>query len=154
MDTRICSICKEEKPVDLFSKHSARKSGYQPYCKPCAHTKRVDWARNNKDKGRQYKLKYDYKMSVQTFDKMVKDQDNKCAICSEDFTTTPCIDHDHSCCGPKKACEKCVRGLLCTRCNVIVGVLETFKYLPEAEDYINNHASVPVAVEQSGLLPR
>jgi hypothetical protein len=40
-------------------------------------------------------------------------QHNKCAICREIFTTTPCVDHNH------KTDE--IRGLLCQKCNRILG---------------------------------
>ncbi|MFD0298820.1 endonuclease domain-containing protein [Streptomyces sp. NPDC127123] len=36
------------------------------------------------------------------------------------------IDHDHKCCPePGKGCQACVRGLLCRRCNVLIGHYET-----------------------------
>jgi len=31
------------------------------------------------------------------------------------------VDHDHGCCSGKTSCGKCVRGFLCTTCNVFLG---------------------------------
>lgn len=31
------------------------------------------------------------------------------------------IDHDHSCCGPRKSCRFCRRGLACRLCNIVIG---------------------------------
>lgn len=36
-----------------------------------------------------------------------------------------CYDHDHACCSGSHSCGKCLRGLLCNRCNYYVGQLET-----------------------------
>lgn len=32
------------------------------------------------------------------------------------------IDHDHSCCDTKPGCGKCVRGIACARCNILIGM--------------------------------
>lgn len=32
------------------------------------------------------------------------------------------LDHDHACCPGAKSCGKCIRGLLCNRCNLGVGL--------------------------------
>lgn len=33
------------------------------------------------------------------------------------------VDHDHACCPGPIGCRDCVRGLLCTRCNRLLGHL-------------------------------
>lgn len=45
-----------------------------------------------------------------------------CMICSEPLTVdTLRLDHDHRCCGPRRACLRCIRGPLCHNCNVGLG---------------------------------
>jgi DNA-binding transcriptional MerR regulator len=46
-----------------------------------------------------------------------------CEICStHDWGHHgPCIDHDHSCCNIKLGCPKCFRGVLCSKCNSMLG---------------------------------
>lgn len=76
------------------------------------------------------------------FDALLSLQGNKCAICDR---TEPGgkgrwhVDHDHDCPehGPKKACQKCYRGLLCFNCNVALGYLgDSPMTLLKAADYL------------------
>lgn len=76
------------------------------------------------------------------FDALLSLQGNKCAICDR---TEPGgkgrwhVDHDHDCSehGPKRACQKCYRGLLCFNCNVVLGYLgDSPMTLLKAADYL------------------
>lgn len=54
------------------------------------------------------------------FSQMIIDQNNKCDICGIEFNEDTkagyiCVDHDHNCC-------QGVRGLLCNRCNMSLGL--------------------------------
>lgn len=39
MDTKICRICGEEKPITDFPKHHQCKDGYNTLCKCCANAR-------------------------------------------------------------------------------------------------------------------
>jgi len=46
---------------------------------------------------------------------------NGCYSCTSKERLT--LDHDHTICSDKKACEKCFRGVLCHKCNTALGLL-------------------------------
>lgn len=59
---------------------------------------------------------------------MLDRQGGVCAICRQPETAiikgrvaALGVDHDHSCCPGKRACGKCLRGLLCGKCNTMLG---------------------------------
>lgn len=64
---------------------------------------------------------------------MLEAQGHACAMCAKTFGEGDRIfaDHDHTCC-PKqvkataKTCGRCVRGLLCFRCNTALGYIENY----------------------------
>lgn len=47
-----------------------------------------------------------------------------CQVCERSDVSLS-VDHDHSCCAESKhSCGKCVRGLLCSDCNFLIGWLD------------------------------
>lgn len=130
-----CSKCQSEKPLDQFNKNRQRKDGLQNYCKECAYAAHRESLLRHKDKNyehhrrwsRNRNLKHCYGITIEDFEMMIFEQNNKCAICQEEMTA-PQVDHDHSCCEAGPACGTCVRALLCTNCNLGLG---NFKDSPE-----------------------
>lgn len=58
------------------------------------------------------------------YDRMFDEQAGLCAICHEPDSIKLAVDHDHACCDGDYSCGKCVRGLLCKRCNMAIGLLQ------------------------------
>jgi len=75
-------------------------------------------------------LKRLYKKSPEWYAATLVEQGGHCALCpatkgSSDGHTHLWVDHSHKCCNKSRTCGKCVRGLLCRRCNYLIGQLET-----------------------------
>lgn len=79
-----------------------------------------------------------YKLSIIQLDMMLAN--GMCEICG---TTDPgpkdfCIDHDHKCCSGTNTCGKCLRGVLCNRCNAGLGYFNDDRAtLVKAVSYLN-----------------
>lgn len=71
-----------------------------------------------------------------------KSQNGVCKICgeSEKYNRRLSVDHDHTCCSGEESCGKCIRGLLCSNCNRVLGqVKDSTKILQNMIEYINEH---------------
>jgi Recombination endonuclease VII len=88
-----------------------------------------------------------YNVTREWFDAKMIEQKRKCAICRKEEIGTYrgkikslAVDHDHSCCSGKKSCGRCVRGLLCQRCNRALGMLlESIPILKNAIRYLRKY---------------
>jgi hypothetical protein len=71
-----------------------------------------------------YKTRYN--RSTQDYETVLAEQGGHCKLCSNVRTKKRrlCWDHDHACCPGIKSCGKCVRGLLCIKCNREISVVE------------------------------
>lgn len=138
-DGRVCTKCYLLKPYEEFYKDHRCKSGYRSACKLCINKDNRErrlvkldqysamnaryWASLSPDERRarhkRYRLKSLYGITVEEYDRMLTEQDGKCAICGLTEALdhgTLAVDHDH------KTNE--VRGLLCFNCNTSIGKLE------------------------------
>jgi hypothetical protein len=121
-----CNKCKLNKNESLFYKHRTKTNGHSSTCKECQknHKKETYILGQNREAW----LRYQYKISIANYNKILISQNNKCAICkSTDNKNIKnnvfYIDHDHNCCSGRISCGKCIRGLLCNHCNVGLGAL-------------------------------
>ena len=90
-----------------------------------------------------YRLKSRFGITPVQYDEMLASQKDGCAICgNQKGERNMPVDHDHKCCPGRKSCGKCLRGILCERCNTLVGFLEkNADLLPLCEKYLNAHSS-------------
>jgi hypothetical protein len=75
------------------------------------------------NKGRDYALLKKFKITKEDYQKLLDKQGGVCAICGKTQKQQNsrfmflAVDHDHKCCPEKQTCGKCIRGLLCNKCN-------------------------------------
>lgn len=138
--TKWCSYCKQYLSVDNFTKNKRYSDGLQSYCRGCMKQYRKDnkermdanraaWFEKNADHARDKHMQNTYGITLEKYNALLLVQDNCCAICGSDSPgmrngkeLSFSVDHDHNCCPGKKSCGDCVRGLLCSKCNLALGL--------------------------------
>ncbi len=137
--TKVCTACGVEKDVTEFGTHVRRKDGRSSMCRVCHRKQENDryhadpvwaWEKNTlKRMG----------LTAESYNALLEDQGGGCAICGKAETAANkygikrlAVDHDHTCCPPRRACDNCRRGLLCSACNVALGAFQDDPDLLEA----------------------
>lgn len=144
-----CRVCGVDKPLDKFLRHGSARNGRQSKCSECAERQASDYRkmasrrwrlRNPEAYQRALAEKREYRLSVpprppepvearrarvlrrhglapDAYDAMLSGQGGGCAICGVEPEEGKFlhIDHDHE--------TEAVRGLLCKRCNMAIGLL-------------------------------
>ena len=93
-----------------------------------------------------YHIKRTYSLTLESLIELYASQAGGCAICNkalpnpgseEAYKFGMSIDHDHACCPSNQTCGKCIRGLLCRDCNLMVGhAKDSPETLKKAVEYI------------------
>jgi len=117
-----CSKCGEEKDRSCFGKHVNGRDGLMAECKPCHVARTTKKYKENGGYSTDWRFKR-HGISMDIFEEMLKSQGGGCAICGQ-FTNAMCIDHNHSHCPGSYGCSKCFRGVLCSQCNMAIGILK------------------------------
>lgn len=83
-----------------------------------------------------------YGLTRDDYVNMEKSQNGVCKICGEPekYKKRLSVDHDHACCSGSKSCGKCIRGLLCSNCNRVLGqVNDNVETLQTMIEYLNGN---------------
>lgn len=145
-ETYTCRICKRILPPSYFYKRK-ESNRYRSDCKDCFNKERRSQATPESD--RRKFLWQKYKLTPEQWDQRLKAQDSRCAICKRKEPTKKGwqMDHDHRCCPKSRTCGKCLRGILCSPCNTLIGqARESKTTLMNAIDYLDHFATPPFEV--------
>ena len=136
-----CIKCGVEKPLNLFRKKLDGKYGVGAQCKSCINAaqtrpkkpKRTKEETKNLYKSRAFFKKYGIHRS--DFDLLRAKQDNKCAICKGNLENNKKSHMDHCHASGK------LRGVLCTKCNVGLGMFQdNMENLKSAVKYLKKYS--------------
>ena len=120
-----CTKCGVQKPLSDFYKNNTQKSGLQSKCKPC-HEKVKMKSRIGA-----------YGLTLDEYADLFVKQNNKCAICDQEFIHKKHTHIDH--------CHKTnkVRSLLCHGCNTAIGLFkESPTIIKSALEYLSKHEKI------------
>lgn len=163
-ETKKCFRCEEVKPFSGFKPDKRMADGHHSWCIDCwrayhreryrqiqadpekkarlreqqnkysAKYRKADPAKHNG-----YSRKYRQGIDQQAYEALLASQNGLCAIegCGRPGID---VDHDHACCSGKRACGKCVRGILCHPCNLALGnVKDSTERLRGLARYLEEH---------------
>ena len=130
---RVCGPVDGPKPIVNFSRRRASRDGLSSICKACesvAHKKYYSKKRA-KFVHKRSKLRLNYGLSIEEFDRMYDEQGGACAICGRTEVKLV-VDHDHE--------TGQYRKLLCNGCNHGLGRFkDSIALLMSAINYLVEH---------------
>ena len=137
-----CRDCKRQVEREAAAAKRAARPRVERFCRGCK-TEITDLPSRTRYCSKQCQrrdemLRNRYGIHVSDYETMLATQDGRCALCP----ATPNgrafhVDHDHGCCSGRKTCGRCVRGLLCGRCNQRLGMFgDDPARLRAAADYL------------------
>lgn len=159
MTLKSCSTCLESKPAFLFYKVSKNKDKYRSSCKKCLNKLSNEVEKNRRKIDEEYRQKLikkhrnykktenyivstrvksllsKYGLSIQQYNELFFSQNGCCAICKTDQKNLQkrlFVDHCHD--------SGKVRGLLCSKCNHAIGLLnDNSSIIKNAMEYVRHH---------------
>lgn len=126
----ICSDCN----IECESFNPRRCKDYKYRCINCRKIFSNKNQNNKKEYLKNYRLTTIYNITLNTFNKMLLEQNNLCKICNNNFKNDKdiCVDHNHL--------TGKIRSLLCTACNLGLGKFkDNIEILRKAVIYLELH---------------
>lgn len=141
---KLCPHCGIIKPLEMYYRKTIKKKykALDGTCKECRNKQRQNRRKANplKESNRLRNIKYkvNFGISLEKYNKLLILQDYRCKICNnhqDNLTKRLAVDHCHN--------SLKVRGLLCTNCNISLGLLkENTEILTNAIKYLTDNQIV------------
>jgi hypothetical protein len=126
-----CRRCLTWLGVENFHRNARSSDGLAGTCRRCH---------------RNHQLKRDFGITLAEYEAALAAQGGGCAACGvteEGNGRMLAVDHDHACCPSRKTCGQCIRGLLCSACNLQLGrVADDIDRLEALVGYLRSVARV------------
>ena len=168
-DSKECSKCEVVKSANCFDRDKSKSDGRYSSCKACNKEAQKSYSRDPQNMGRkkQYDVEYrkrpevrkrkkaksyllkernwslirNYGITLAKYNQMLSKQGGVCAICRKPEIKANqykicclAVDHDHE--------TGKVRGLLCCRCNLKLGILTDTKFVAKANKYLAGKSGI------------
>ena len=152
MQSKTCNQCNQLKDISLFHKKKSGKFGVKAQCISCCNEWQASHYRKPENKKkrivrqsspeyqlyiRSFRLKRNFGLSPEDYDKMLIAQGGVCKTCGTDKPGGSKgiyfhVDHCHK--------TNKVRGLLCSSCNSALGMVnDSIDTLSNLIEYLNEH---------------
>lgn len=108
---KLCGTCEAWLPTEVFTRSVSRSDGLSARCGRCE---------------RSQALKRKFGITLNQYEELLYAQGGGCAVCEkteQENHRRLAVDHDHSCCAGMITCGECIRGLLCSSCNLHFGAI-------------------------------
>jgi hypothetical protein len=142
VETKTCTKCNRDLPLERFYASPTGRGGLYAQCKDCTYVQNEKWRLRNlgkaKETQRKSSLKVQFGITIADYETLFASQGGVCALCGKPETTRRAgvrirlsVDHDHY--------TGRVRGLLCNRCNRILGCwADNFAQFRKAAAYLES----------------
>ena len=132
-----CYMCQQWLPLGQYYKD---KTKWDDLCCGCCSCM-GEYRETHKNEKRELHLKHDFGLSLEDYSRVFTSQGGVCAICgSSPNGMALAVDHNHE--------TGEVRGLLCSNCNVAIGLMKDDPgLLQKAIDYVRMYSGTEVIVE-------
>jgi hypothetical protein len=126
-DMKTCKKCGIEQSIDNYYICKNNADGLEHGCKTCRLKSKKHYSKSGQRRATEYRVELSWLNNALS---------EGCMICGSFDKLV--VDHDHECCSTRnKSCGSCVRGILCTKCNIGIGHMDDdIERLLKAVEYL------------------